>query len=119
MMEPPSSSGRFSDVIRFFTTTDFKNLMIFYSEGIYDNPLDEPADILMPLELLQPIGPVASSEEIGPEGNNYVLYAPMPNEPGYFPGVQYKLISDVPEPATLSLLALSVAGLVARRRSRK
>jgi hypothetical protein len=58
-------------------------------------------------------------DEIGPEGGpNGLVYTPGPNNPGYVPGFQttYEIISDVPEPGTMALLALGGLALIRRRR---
>jgi hypothetical protein len=64
--------------------------------------------------------------EIGPEGNNGALYIPSPTQPGgdaagfLFPdGLAYNIISDVPEPASLSLAALGGAAWLFFRRQRR
>ena len=67
--------------------------------------------------------PVAGTfPEIGPEGNNGIVYTPLAGQPGFLTGGQltYHFISDVPEPASLALLGFgSLVVLMARRYIRR
>ncbi len=112
------ADGSISDVIRFLPTSGIPGAFIFYSDGT--DGLDAPADVPFPLDTLVPMEPVVQIPEIGPEGSNYAVYSPGPNDPGYYPGVQYTFISDVPEPSTFvlagtALILMGLAGLWRRR----
>jgi PEP-CTERM motif-containing protein len=94
----------------------------FFSDREPGNPNPDRADVsLMP----QTFNAVVLAE-IGPEGTNGVHYIPGPGMPGFdtsgfLPGIQYNIISDVPEPASVVLLlgGAALLGLnVIRRRLR-
>jgi hypothetical protein len=58
-----------------------------------------------------------------PEGANGFTYTPTAGQPGFVAGaavpVTYLIRSDIPEPATVTLLGIGLAGLgFARRRKR-
>ena len=68
-----------------------------------------------------PINPVMMNE-VG--GNNGVVYAPGPGMPGFdlsgqFAGLQDKIVSDVPEPGTMTLVALGMMGLLVVSRHKR
>jgi hypothetical protein len=102
--------GPFSDVVRFWNPTGAgPSQIIFYSDVSSADPADAPADTGLPQTLINPI----IINEIGPEGNNGALYTPPPGGPGSVAGaigLQYNIISDVPEPGTVTLIFAS-AGL--------
>ena len=115
LLEPGAPSGPPSDLLRF----DGQGGVYFFSD--LDGPPFDLADVpVMP----QPINPVFINE-VGPEGNNGAFYTPLAGQPGFdttglLPNVSYNIISDVPEPASATLL-LAGAGLwllnIARRKN--
>lgn len=116
---PVGSTNRvLSDIVRFINTPANTSDMIFYSDfEATDKPPFDLADTGLPQSpnafLIQ---------EVGPEGNNGAVWNPVPGQPGSLPTggtIQFNIISDVPEPGTLTLAALG-GGLVLatlRRRS--
>ena len=91
----------------------------FFSELEPNETNPDSADVAV---LLQPINPVILIE-VGPEGNNGVLYIPDLGQPGYdtsgvLPGIGYNIVSDVPEPAS-AILVLAGAGLWVLNSSRR
>lgn len=106
-VDPP---GAILDYLRF----NGNGTVVFYSDNIdgFDALADTPAppSAFYPNRVIIP--------EIGPEGNNGAFYTPTPNQPGWDPSnPTYHFISDVPEPATALLLAVSGALLLTRRRN--
>ena len=101
LLEPQAPTGTPSDMLRF----DGQGGVYFFSDYEPGEANTDLADVpVMP----QPINPVFINE-VGPEGNNGALYSPVAGQPGFdtsgiLPGLQYNIISDVPEPASVALL---------------
>ena|SRR5438445_202577 len=115
LTESGAQSNVVSDLFRFIN-----NNLYVYSERETNEITADLADVFT-LPPLQPFvaGPF---QEVGVEGNNGFVWAPppgsgAPGDPG-FP-VQYNFISDVPEPSSMMLVGLSIAGLLAVIRRRK
>jgi hypothetical protein len=87
--------------------------LLFYSDST--ETLDAPAD-----QSGLPASPVHLTEiELGPEGDNGLLYTPAAGQPGYNgdPTLTYEFLSDIPtgpasgtpEPSSLALLGIASA----------
>jgi hypothetical protein len=96
-----------NDLIRF----DGQGHLYFFSDKeATDVPPFDPADVGIPPLLTQ--FPAAVIQETGVEGQNGASYVPVAGQPGFdstIGGLQYRFISDVPEP---SALALSTTGAI-------
>jgi hypothetical protein len=104
--------GPFSDIVRFWNPTGGgPSQIIFYSDVSSADPADAPADTGLPQQLFN----LVVINEVGPEGNNGAVYTPTPNQPGSVnaavPPPTYNIISDVPEPGTVTLIVAG-AGLL-------
>jgi hypothetical protein len=123
LLENPVGSGTnlvLSDIVRFYTpTTANTSEIIFYSDFEIAEPDHDIADTGLPQSpntiLIQ---------EIGPENNNGAVWNPVPGQPGSLPTgatISYNIISDVPEPGTLTLATLGGGLLLAvfKRRQSK
>ncbi len=109
IFEPGPGMDVLSDVVRF----NLNGPVAFYSDNSDPDPAPQLADVGFPAAFLPN---TVQLMEVGPEGNNGVIYTPTPNQPGFVPGfaVTYTIISDpVPEPGTIALLAGGGLGLAA------
>lgn len=116
LIEPNDPTRSVSDLLRFVNVAGAnQSLLIFYSDVSAADPADALADSGLPSAPNAILIP-----EIGPEGNNGALWAPPAGAPGSnSAGVQYNIISDVPEPGTAALLLSGIGILFAIRRFRR
>jgi hypothetical protein len=112
LSEPGQPTGTFSDIVRFWDPTGAgPSQIIFYSDVSAADPADAPADTGLPPQLSNRV----IINEVGPEGNNGAIYVPPAGGPGSIPGavgLQYNIISDVPEPSTVALVIEGVGLLL-------
>jgi PEP-CTERM motif len=112
-LEPGITFG--GDVVRFnpseICADGSVGCLAFYSDNV--DGFDSLADTSGPPGALY--ANVAHVAEVGVEGNNYAIYTPIAGQPGFVAGaagpVTYVLISDAPEPASLGIFLVGLAGL--------
>jgi hypothetical protein len=95
-----------SDVIRFLPNP---NRLLFYSDIPESGEVPDLSDVGLPPNRLPNL---LFAGEVGPEGDNGFFCVPLAGQPGFLPNWQYRLISDTPEPASVTLLALGTLGLL-------
>jgi hypothetical protein len=105
LLENGQTSGTPSDLVRFFNPAgaNFSDI-IFYSDVETGEPNTDLADTGLPVSPNAFLIP-----EMGPEGNNGATWNPLVGQPGSLPTggqVVYQIISDVPEPNAVALVAI-------------
>jgi PEP-CTERM motif len=136
LVEPPA--GGLSDIFRFVPSTPTApslldgvggTLLFFYSDGA--DGLDAPADVpVLPPLTVPSIGTFTETGLLGPglpgpyteDGPNGLVFFAIPGGPGSDgngAGTVYTFISDIPEPGTMTLVGLSIVGLLAISRRKK
>jgi hypothetical protein len=124
--EQAPNSSQVSDIVRFWNPlgNPQQSQIIFYSDFSAVDPADSFADSGLPSSNLSNF--VGGYTEVGPEGNNGVIYTAIPFNPGSdptgaFSQIEYDIISDgsVPEPSSVSLVLVGAAALFGIRRFRQ
>jgi hypothetical protein len=112
-------AGPISDVVRFWDPTGGPNSQIIFYSDLDDAP-PAPADTGVPGTPMSGY-PDIFTPESGPDGNNGAVYTPLVNQPGYIPGAgaTYNIISDVPEPGAMALMAIGGGLLLAAMKQRR
>jgi hypothetical protein len=115
-------NGLVLDVVRFNAnepTPSGMGALLFYSDNIdgFDSLGDTPSP---PLQLY---ANNITIPEVGSESINGAVYTPTAGQPGFVAGaagpVTYVLMSDTPEPASMTLLGIGAVGLVGYALRRK
>jgi hypothetical protein len=122
-----TDGGGLQDVVRFNPAGTGGNpaypaSLLFYSDNL--DGFDSIGDTPTPPHAFY--ANVVIIPELGPEGNNGAVYTPTAGQPGFIAGfsVTYHFISDgsavpqVPEPASITLLGIGLAGLLIAKRKR-
>jgi hypothetical protein len=98
-----------SDIIRFNPAgtgdnSSYPASLVFYSDN--GGGVAGPADTGFPTG--QYTNVLTTVEVVGLDGVTGLVYTPTANQPGFVPGfdVAYNIVSDVPEPASISLFAI-------------
>ena len=123
LMEPGQpTTGPWSDVIRFWEPVpNGPGQVIFYSDVSPSDPADALADTGLPSALIIAHPNPTFINEVGPEGNNGAVYIPGGLQ-GTIPGavgLQYNIISDVPEPSAVALTIVGAGLLVFALKTRR
>jgi hypothetical protein len=118
LLEPAGAAAIISDIIR-FNPQQGTGSLVFYSDNLEGS--DALADTGFPTALYTNTLTVT---EVGPEGSNGFSYTPTSGQPGFVTGaggpITYVILSDtptIPEPATLTLLGISLVAFVFSRRA--
>jgi hypothetical protein len=116
-----TAGGPFSDIIRFNPagtgSPAYPASLVFYSDNSdTDFPSNPPADTGLPTGAYTNVVTVLESSLGG--GLTGAVYTPTSNQPGFVPGfaVTYNIISEVPEPGTVSLVLIGSGLFIAGRR---
>jgi len=99
-----------SDILRFVG-----NKLVFYSDNGDMNTDKDLADTGTPQEQMGAIIKTETGMEGGLQG---ATYTPGMGDPGFVQGITYQFVSDVPEPASIILLGISLLLIAAARRLR-
>ena len=115
LIHESAATGTVSDIVRF----DGNGHAIFYSDPNDGDPGGPPpADTGLPTTPLANTFNVTEVSDPTNPGTDFVGYIPTPNQPGFDSSTSptYTFTSDVPEPASLSLMVIGAGGLLVRRR---
>jgi hypothetical protein len=114
--------GPFSDIIRFNPAgtgnAGYPASLVFYSDTGDEVPAPL-ADTGLPTALYA--NTFTALETLLPGGSSGIIYTPSSTQPGFVPGfsVTYQIVSDTPEPATVSLFLVAGGALLMGSRLRR